>query len=232
MLDLKNINAGYGKKQVLNDVSASFKADSITVVMGPNGAGKSTLLKVAFGLLKPNKGEVLFENKTVKASPQMFVKNGVFMVPQGQRVFKDMTVRENIELATHFWKSRADFETEFERVLTSFEELKPFLKLPAGNLSGGQQQMVALARGLINKPKMVLLDEPSIGLSPKLINDTFYKLKEIKDQTGTAFVIVEHNLKTLLPLTDFAYILKDGAVVYAGKSEGRVLEQMMSAVFK
>ena len=116
--------------------------------------------------------------------------------------------------------------------MSLFEELKPFLRLPAGNLSGGQQQMVALARGLINQPKMVLLDEPSIGLSPKLINDTFHKLKEIKDKTQTSFVIVEHNLKTLLPLTDFAYILKDGKVVYSGKSKGSVLDKMMQAVFE
>lgn len=231
MLTLEHIDAGYGKKQVLNDVSADFKDGAITVVMGPNGAGKSTLLKVAYGLLKPYNGEVLFEEKPIKATPQMFVKNGVFMVPQGQRVFRDMTVKENIELATHFWKSRKNFETEFERVLTSFEELKPFLKLPAGNLSGGQQQMVALARAFINKPKLVLMDEPSIGLSPKLINDTFYKIKEMKDKTGTAFVIVEHNLKTLLPLTDYAYILKDGTVMYSGKSQGSVLEKMMKAVF-
>ena len=116
--------------------------------------------------------------------------------------------------------------------MASFEELKPFLRLPAGNLSGGQQQMVALARGLINKPAMVLMDEPSIGLSPKLINDTFYKLKEIKNKTNTAFVIVEHNLKTLLPLTDFAYILKEGKVVYGGQSKGNVLQKMMDAVFE
>jgi len=232
MLKLQNIDAGYGRKKVLNDVSVNFKENAITVVMGPNGAGKSTLLKVAYGLLKPYNGEVLFEEKPIKATPQMFVKNGVFMVPQGQRVFRDMTVKENIELATHFWKSRKNFDTEFERVLTSFEELKPFLKLPAGNLSGGQQQMVALARAFINKPKLVLMDEPSIGLSPKLINDTFYKIKEMKDKTGTAFVIVEHNLKTLLPLTDYAYILKDGTVMYSGKSQGSVLEKMMSAVFK
>ena len=232
MLTLSHISAGYGKKKVLDDVSATFKENTITVVMGPNGAGKSTLLKVAFGLLKPYNGTILFDDKPLKATPQMFVRQGVFMIPQGSRVFKDMSVKENIELATHFWKSRRDFEAQFERVLTMFEELKPFLKLPAGNLSGGQQQMVALARGLINQPKMVLLDEPSIGLSPKLINDTFYKLKEIKDKTQTAFVIVEHNLKTLLPLTDFAYILKDGKVAYAGRSKGTVLDKMMQAVFE
>lgn len=232
MLTLSHISAGYGKKKVLENISTTFKKNAITVVMGPNGAGKSTLLKVAYGLLKPYEGQVLFEDKPVKATPQMFVQKGVFMIPQGSRVFKNMTVQENIELATHFWKSRKDFATELERVLSSFEELKPFLKLPAGNLSGGQQQMVALARGLINKPTMVLMDEPSIGLSPKLINDTFYKLKEIKDKTQTAFVIVEHNLKTLLPLTDFAYILKEGKVAYSGKSQGDVLQKMMNAVFE
>lgn len=232
MLQLKNINAGYGQKQVLNDVSVDFKDKAITVIMGPNGAGKSTLLKVAFGLLTPYGGNILFENKPIKATPQMLIKQGIFMVPQGKRVFQNMTVQENIELATHFWKSRKNFDSEFERVLTDFEELKPFLRLPAGNLSGGQQQMVALARAFINKPKMVLMDEPSIGLSPKLINDTFYKIKEMKDKTGVGFIIVEHNLKTLLPLTDYAYILKEGKVAYAGKSKGSVLDKMMQAVFE
>lgn len=232
MLQLKNINAGYGQKQVLNDVSVDFKDKAITVVMGPNGAGKSTLLKVAFGLLKPQKGEILFDSTPLKATPQMLVKQGICMVPQGDRVFKQMTTLENIELATHFWPSRQNFQQELERVLADFEELKPFLRLPAGNLSGGQQQMVALARAFINKPKMVLMDEPSIGLSPKLINDTFYKIKEMKDKTGVGFVIVEHNLKTLLPLTDDAYILKEGKVAYAGKSKSSVLDKMMQAVFE
>ena len=232
MLSLKNINAGYDKKKVLTDVSVEFKSKSITVIMGPNGAGKSTLLKVAFGLLKPYQGEVFFENNSVKASPQLFVQKGIFMVPQGKRVFQNMTVKENIELATHFWKSRSHFEDELEKILADFAELKPFLKMPAGNLSGGQQQMVALARAFINNPKMVLMDEPSIGLSPKLINETFHKLKEMKEKRGTAFVIVEHNLKTLLPLTDDAYILKEGQVVYRGQSKGSVLNQMMKAVFE
>ena len=178
MLSLKNINAGYDKKKVLTDVSVEFKSKSITVIMGPNGAGKSTLLKVAFGLLKPYQGEVFFENNSVKASPQLFVQKGIFMVPQGKRVFQNMTVKENIELATHFWKSRSHFEDELEKILADFAELKPFLKMPAGNLSGGQQQMVALARAFINNPKMVLMDEPAIGLSPKLINETFHKLKD------------------------------------------------------
>ena len=232
MIELKNIKAGYGKKVVLNDVSVTLKDNTITVIMGANGAGKSTLLKTAYGLLKPMAGDIFLDGKKITASPQSFVEKGIFCVPQGKRVFRNMTVMENLELATHFWKDRSTFPDRLEEILTHFPDLKPRLQDLAGNLSGGQQQMVALARGLINKPRMVFMDEPSIGLAPKLTSDTFHKIKEIKDVTGTAFVIVEHNLKTLLPLTDWAYILEQGQVVYDGKSEGKTLEKMLSSVFK
>jgi len=232
MLELRNIIAGYDKKTVLNNVSVTFKDNAITVVMGPNGAGKSTLLKTAYGLLKRSGGDVLLDGQTILPSPQKFVREGIFMVPQGKRVFRRMTVKENLELATHFWKDRSLFSERLEEILTQFPDLAARLDDWAGNLSGGQQQMVALARGLLNKPKMVFMDEPSIGLSPKLINDTFRTIKKIKDEMGTAFVIVEHNLKTLLPLTDWAYILEQGQVIYDGPSEGKTLEKMVAAVFK
>lgn len=232
MLELKNIIAGYGHKKVLQDVSAVLKDNTITVIMGPNGAGKSTLLKAAYGLLKTTSGDILLDDKKITPSPQMLVEKGIFMVPQGQRVFRHMTVRENIELAAHFWKNRSQFPLRLNEVLQHFPDLEERLDCLAGNLSGGQQQMVALARGLLNRPKMVFMDEPSIGLAPKLINDTFRKLKEIKDNMGTSFVIVEHNLKTLLPLTDWAYILEQGRVIYDGPSEGKILEKMLAATFK
>ncbi len=232
MLELKNIKAGYNKKVVLNDVSVTLKDNTITVIMGANGAGKSTLLKTAYGLLKPMAGDVLLDSKKISASPQSYVEQGIFYVPQGKRVFRNLTVLENLELATHFWKDRSTFPERLEEILTHFPDLKPRLQDLAGNLSGGQQQMVALARGLINKPRMMFMDEPSIGLAPKLTSDTFHKIKEIKDTLGTAFVIVEHNLKTLLPLTDWAYILEQGQVVYDGKSESKTLEKMLSSVFK
>ncbi len=232
MLELKNVNAGYGKKMVLSNVSVKLNDNTITVVMGPNGAGKSTLLKTAYGLIKTSSGDILLDVKKITPTPQKLVELGVFMVPQGKRVFRNMTVMENLELASHFWKDRSIFPQRLDEVLAHFPDLKERLDDLAGNLSGGQQQMVALVRGLINKPKMVFMDEPSIGLSPKLINDTFHKIKEIKDNMGTAFVIVEHNLKTLLPLTDWAYILDQGKVIYDGKSEGKTLEKMVSAVFK
>lgn len=231
MLTLKNISAGYDKRMVLNDVSVKIDPSLITVIMGPNGAGKSTLLKAMYGLLPLAEGHAELDGKSIKPSPQKLVEEGIFMIPQGKRVFRNMTVLENIELATHFWKNRKEFPDRLAEVLKIFPDLKNRLDHLAGNLSGGQQQMVALARGFINRPKLVLLDEPSIGLSPKLINDTFYKIKELNQKLGTGFVIVEHNLKTLLPLTDKAYILDQGEIVYDGKAESKTLEKMLDKIF-
>lgn len=231
MLELKNISAGYDKRMVLNDVSVAIDPSLITVIMGPNGAGKSTLLKAMYGLLPLVKGHAELDGRSLKPSPQKLVQEGIFMIPQGKRVFRNMTVLENIELATHFWKKRKEFPVRLAEVLKIFPDLKNRLDHLAGNLSGGQQQMVALARGFINRPKLVLLDEPSIGLSPKLINDTFYKIKELNQTLGTGFVIVEHNLKTLLPLTDKAYILDQGEIVYDGKAESKTLEKMLNKIF-
>ncbi len=231
MLELKNISAGYDKRMVLNDVSVAIDPSLITVIMGPNGAGKSTLLKAMYGLLPLVKGHAELDGRSLKPCPQKLVEEGIFMIPQGKRVFRNMTVLENIELATHFWKKRKEFPARLAEVLKIFPDLKNRLDHLAGNLSGGQQQMVALARGFINRPKLVLLDEPSIGLSPKLINDTFYKIKELNQTLGTGFVIVEHNLKTLLPLTDKAYILDQGEIVYDGKAESKTLEKMLNKIF-
>lgn len=231
MLELKNVSAGYEKRMVLNDVSVKIDPSLITVIMGPNGAGKSTLLKAMYGLVPLAKGIAELDGRHIKPSPQKLVEEGIFMIPQGKRVFRNMTVMENIELSTHFWKNRKEFPERLEMVLKIFPDLKNRLEHLAGNLSGGQQQMVALARGFINRPKLVLLDEPSIGLSPKLINDTFYKIKELNQTLGTGFVIVEHNLKTLLPLTDRAYILDQGEIVYDGKAESKTLEKMIDKIF-
>ena len=232
MLELKNIKAGYGKKAILNDMSVTFRDNCITVIMGANGAGKSTLLKTAFGVIKPMGGNIYLDGKKIHATPQILVKKGICFIPQRDRVFPEMSVMENLELVAHSWADRSLFTGYLNDVLEYFPDLRAKLSAPAGELSGGQQQMVALARGLISKPKMILMDEPSIGLSPKLINDVFHKIKDLQTRTGTAFVIVEHNLKTLLPLTDYAYILQDGKIAYDGKSNGKTLERMVSVVFK
>ncbi|MCL2468960.1 MAG: ATP-binding cassette domain-containing protein [Alphaproteobacteria bacterium] len=233
MLELHNIKAGYdARRMVLHDVSAVMRQRAVTVIMGPNGAGKSTMLRVMYGLLKSKAGTISLHGEKLQPRPQNLVEEGIFMVPQGTRVFRTMTVLENLELATHFWPSRAGFDKKLKEVLEHFPDLTPRLHDMAGNLSGGQQQMVALARVLINNPKLVFLDEPSIGLSPKLIQDIFKKIRTLCDQTGAGFVVVEHNLKTLLPLVDYAYILEQGRVVYDGLAEGKALDKMLAATFK
>ena len=233
MLELKNINAGYDTRRVvLHNVSAVARDKAVTVIMGPNGAGKSTLLRVMYGLLKAKEGAILLDGKEINPKPQNLVEAGIFMVPQGKRVFRAMTVLENIELATHSWKNRSGFEGKLKTVLEYFPDLKTRLNDLAGNLSGGQQQMVAIARVLINDPKLVFLDEPSIGLSPKLIQETFMKLRDLCDETGAGFIVVEHNLKTLLPFVDYAYILDQGRVVYEGLAESKILDRMLSSTFK
>jgi branched-chain amino acid transport system ATP-binding protein len=231
MIQLLHITAGYGDKVVLDDITAAFDPSKITVIMGPNGCGKTTLLKTMMGLLRPMNGGIEIDSKPFAPSPMDWIQHGVFMIGQGQRVFPNMSVRDNIEIAAHYWPSRAEFPARLDKVLKHFPDLRTRLDDMAGNLSGGQQQMVALARGLINRPKLLLLDEPSIGLAPKLISDTFHKLREINKKTGTGFIIVEHNLKTLLPLTDNAIILSMGKIAYDGPSDGKTLAKMLDKIF-
>ena len=192
--------------------------------------------------LTPPKGGVVAQSREFSPSPRAWIQHGVFMIGQGQRVFPNMTVRDNLEIMTHWWPvspslmggtctRSEEFSRRLDEVLCHFPDLRERLDDLAGNLSGGQQQMVALSRGLLNRPRLLLLDEPSIGLAPKLISDTFHKLHEINRKTGTGFIIVEHNLKTLLPLTDRAIILANGKIVYDGASDGKTLSKMLDKIF-
>ena len=231
MLELKNIITGYGDKIVLNDITTAIDPLRITVVMGPNGCGKTTMLKTIMGLLRPMSGDIIYGGANISPNPQTWIKHGVFMIGQGGRVFSKMTVRENIEIACHHWDNRGEFPARLNEVIQHFPDLYERLDDAAGNLSGGQQQMVALARGLVNRPRLLLLDEPSIGLAPKLISDTFGKLHDINKKTGTGFIIIEHNLKTLLPLTDRAIILAQGKIAYDGASDDTTLQSMIDKIF-
>jgi branched-chain amino acid transport system ATP-binding protein len=231
MLEVKNIDAGYGDLKVLSDVSMKFEENKITLLMGPNGAGKSTLLKTIFGLIKPTNGSILLNNEVIKPEPHKLIKMGVSFVPQDYRVFTNMTVRENLEIGVHFIKDKKIVKQRIEEISELFPMLMPRLDDLAGNLSGGQQQMLAIARGLITKPKIMLLDEPSIGLSPGLVVETFNKIKEINSKLNTSFIIVEHNLKSLLPIVDYAYILNQGKVVSEGRSDSNTIKKMLDQIF-
>lgn len=231
LLRLENISVSFGGVHALNDVSLSFDEGEIIAVMGPNGAGKSTVLKTIFGLVKNSQGKVFWHEQEIKPIPHEVVKLGISFVPQGRRVFRYLTVLENLELGGVTIKNRTILKERIAEVLELFPALKTKLKEKTGNLSGGQQQMVAIARGLITDPKILLLDEPSLGLAPKVVGEIFQKIKEINEKRKMTIVVVEHNLKSLLPITNRAYILDKGKLVHTGVGQEILNDNILERVY-
>ncbi len=213
LLQLKNISVTYGGVVALDDVSITLDRGEIVALMGPNGAGKSTVIKAIFGLSPIKQGSVLLFEKKIKPIPYKVAHHGISYVPQGRQIFSSLTVRENLEMGGVIIKNKTQLQQKINEVLDIFPMLKDKLKQKAGTLSGGQQQMLALARGLIADPKVLLLDEPSLGLAPKIVKEVFTKIEEINKQRKTAILVVEHNIKSLLNIADRAYVLSKGSVV-------------------
>lgn len=231
LLRLENIHVHFGGVHALNGVSLSFDEGEIVAIMGPNGAGKSTILKAVFGLVNASQGKIFLHDQEIKPVPHEMVKLGISFVPQGRRVFKYLTVKENLELGGITIKDRYILKERIKEVLKLFPALVEKLSERTGNLSGGQQQMVAIARGLITDPKILLLDEPSLGLAPKIVSEVFQKIKEINTNRKMAIVVVEHNIKSLLPITNRAYILDKGSLVHTGVGEEILKDKILEKVF-
>lgn len=216
MLSIKKLDSGYGKKQVLYSVSVSVHSGEIVGLIGPNGAGKSTVLKVVHGLIPVWNGEVVFQgNALASADPAERVSMGITFAPQGNRVFAELTVRENVELGGLGLPSR-DLRNRFEEIMTFFPVLRARQLEVAGRLSGGEQQMVALGRALMLRPKLLMLDEPSLGLSPNLVSQVLDKIVESNRQTGTAILMVEQKVREVLRICHRVYSLKLGKVAFVG----------------
>ena len=224
MLTLTAIDAGYGKKQVLFGVNLSVKAGKVTVIIGPNGAGKSTVLKVVHGLLPLWNGHLAFNGMKLNGtSSAQRVRRGITFCLQGNRVFGELTVRENLELGgTHLPKK--EVSERVAAILELFPQLPPRLKQIAGTLSGGEQQMVAIARALVSKPKLLMLDEPSLGLSPNILDDVFEKIVQVNRIQGVTILIVEQKVRKVLAIADHVYSLKLGKAAYNGPP-GVLIEQ-------
>ncbi len=231
LLRLENISVNFGGVHALKDVSLAFDEGEIVALMGPNGAGKSTVLKAIFGLVKMASGKVFWRENEIKPVSYEVVKMGISFVPQGRRVFRYLTVKENLELGGITINNKNILKERIEEVLDLFPDLRKKLKEKTGNLSGGQQQMVAIARGLITDPKILLLDEPSLGLAPKIVKEVFEKIKEINEKRKMAIVIVEHNIKSILSITDRAYILDKGVLVHTGVGEEILKDNILEKVF-
>jgi len=219
MLEIKNLNTGYEKKQVVFDVSLAVTSGEIVSLIGPNGAGKSTILKAACGLIPAWSGGIFFNYQKLNGNePPENLKLGISFCPQGNRVFDELSVSENLEIGGYTLKKHKSKE-RIQAVLEIFPTLKERLKQEAGSLSGGEQQMLAVARALIPEPKLLLLDEPSLGLAPYLVKELFDKFVELNKKLGITILIVEQKVRDVLAISNRVYALKLGRMVFEGQSE-------------
>ncbi|MBA2875770.1 ABC transporter ATP-binding protein [Thermaerobacillus caldiproteolyticus] len=219
MLKVESIDVFYGNIQALKGVSLEVQEGEIVTLIGANGAGKSTLLKTISGLLKPKHGDILYEGQSIAGkAAQMIVKQGISHVPEGRRIFANMTVEENLELGAFLRKDKDGIRQDFEKVYQLFPRLHERRKQLAGTLSGGEQQMLAMGRALMARPRLLLLDEPSMGLAPLLVKTIFRIIEEI-NSFGTTILLVEQNANMALSVADRAYVIESGRVVLSGSAE-------------
>jgi branched-chain amino acid transport system ATP-binding protein len=218
MLEVENLQVAYGELLALQGVSLAIRPGEMVALVGPNGAGKTTLLKTISGLLVPRAGVIRWQNETISAvAPQRIVEYGIALVPEGRRLFAAMTVRENLELGAFTRRAQKEKISQLEKIFTLFPRLFERQRQRAGSLSGGEQQMLALGRALMGLPRLLLLDEPSLGLAPKVVESIMAILGELH-RDGMSLLIVEQNVHAVLALAQRAYILEGGRIVDAGEA--------------
>lgn len=219
-LELRNVSTHYGPIQVLRDVNIRVKPGEIVCLLGGNASGKTTTLKTILGYVEPSNGAVYLQGDQVSGLPTTeVVERGISMVPENRRLFKRMTVRENLEIGAYQRRDRSEIESDFERVFELFPRVKERLNQRAGTLSGGEQQMVAVGRALMARPKVLLMDEPSMGLAPVLVAQNFEIIQQI-NQVGTTVFLVEQNANMALSIADHGYVLQTGQIVLADTAQG------------
>ena len=219
MLDLKGINAGYGSFQALFDISLTVNAGEAVSVIGPNGAGKTTLMRVISGMTAPFSGEMEMEGKSLSSfPPHQIVELGIAHVPENRRLFPGMTVEDNLKLGAFAKTARGDSAKNLEFVYELFPRMKERRSQLAGTMSGGEQQMCAIGRAIMSGPKLLLMDEPSAGLAPVVVQQVFSLVRRIREE-GYTVLIVEQNVQKVLQVVDRAYLLEAGQLIDSGKSE-------------
>jgi len=232
MLKIENVEAGYGSFIVLHDVSLSVSKGEIVALVGPNGAGKTTTLKTVMGLTTLYKGRILIEGKDVtKTPPHDRVKAGIALVPEGREIFAPLTVLENLYIGAYHKEARQKLSDTLEMVFTIFPRLKERMHQKAGTLSGGESQMLAIGRALMSRPKMLLLDEPSQGLAPKVVIEIFDIFKKLNSEWGLTLLIVEQHVKNSLELADRAYVMESGKIVLEGVSKELINDERLRKAY-
>lgn len=219
MLTVKDLHVYYGAIHALKGISLSVNQGEIVCLIGANGAGKTTTLHSLSGLLKPKQGKVVFLDQDITGiAAQKIVAMGMSQVPEGRRIFANMTVLENLELGAFLRKDKDGIKQDMEKVFSRFPRLKERISQLAGTLSGGEQQMLAMGRALMSRPKLMLLDEPSMGLAPLLVQEIFSIIKEI-NQSGTTILLVEQNAHMALSIANKAYVMETGKIVLSGPAK-------------
>ena len=216
ILELVDISVHYGAVIALNEASLGVDRGEVVAVMGPNGAGKSTVLKAIMRLAPVVGGQVYWQQSLLEAATHEIVKEGIAFVPQGRRVFTHLTIEENLEMGCLYLNDNAEKRRRLDGVMELFPILHEKRRDYASQMSGGQQQMLALGRGLMANPEVLLLDEPTLGLAPIIVKEVFEKVSEISDRLGMTILVVEHNIKGVLDIVDRAYVLDKGRVVHDG----------------
>ena len=231
LLEVADLDAQYGRIRALSGVSLTVDEGEIVTLIGANGAGKTTTLRSISGLLRPSRGTIRFAgDDLLKLTPDGVVRRGVGHSPEGRRVFARMSVRENLELGAYTRASRSEIAEDFERVLTTFPRLRERLVQKAGTLSGGEQQMLAIGRTLMSRPRLLMLDEPSLGLSPILVQTIFGVIREINAR-GTTILLIEQNARQALSIATRGYVLEVGKIVYADSAANLMASEAVRAAY-
>jgi branched-chain amino acid transport system ATP-binding protein len=230
LLNINGVSSGYGEVQILWDVSLTLEAGKLTALVGSNGAGKTTLLRTVSGLIRPWQGNILFDGRDVtRVSAHAKAGQGLVMVPEGRQLFPSMDVHENLEMGAFSKRAKAGFSDNLERVYEMLPRLKERANQKAGTLSGGEQQMLAVARGLMAQPEVLMFDELSLGLAPFLVLNLFEVLQRLKE-SGLTMLLVEQNVQMALAVSDYAYVLSEGRVEIEGPAaEVRQMPQVREA---
>ncbi len=232
ILEVKGLVAGYGKKRAVHGVDLTLNKGETLLVLGHNGAGKTTLMQSVFGLNPPMAGQVFYEGRDVTArNPALNVAGGLAFVPQGHAIFSSLTVRDNLELGAFVETDRPRIQKHLDDVFSMFPILKEREKQIAGTFSGGQKQMLAIGMALMHGPRVLILDEPSIGLAPNLVDRVMKSVEEIKRRFDASIIIVEQNVKYSLPVADRVVVLKTGGVIYEGDPEPLLDHQKLIELF-
>ncbi|WP_206811670.1 ABC transporter ATP-binding protein [Paradesulfitobacterium ferrireducens] len=225
MLKVSNLRVAYGKVNALKGISLEVHRGEVVTLIGSNGAGKSTLLKTISGLVRPKTGSITFEGEEItKASPDAIVGRGIAHVPEGRRIFTNLTVMENLKAGAYLRKDKEQLQTDYEEMFSLFPILKERKEQMAGTLSGGEQQMLALCRALLSKPKLIILDEPSLGLAPLIVDLVFDVIEKVR-QTGITILLVEQNAHLALEIAQRAYVLETGEIKLSGTSESLLKDE-------